>query len=101
MFEKTAISASQTLDKTENAKNNEIKILVLPPDSLKSQKTVFSDNLVHKYLRKCETQASFPYYQSRKKVLISSGKSNDVKIRIWSMSLGTRMLRTTEFIEIP
>ena len=50
MFEKTAISASQTVDKTENAKNNEIKILVLPPDSLKSQKTVFSDNLVHKYL---------------------------------------------------
>ena len=101
MIEKTAISASQTVDKTENAKNNEIKILVLPPDSLKSQKTVFSDNLVHKYLRKCETQASFPYYQWRKKVLISSGKSNDVKIRIWSMSLGTRLLRTTEFIEIP
>ena len=25
-----AISASQTVDKTENAKNNEIKILVLP-----------------------------------------------------------------------
>ena len=37
MFEKTAISASQTVDKTEYAKNNEIKILVLPPDSLKSQ----------------------------------------------------------------
>ena len=101
MFEKTAISASQTVDKTENAKNNEIKILVLPPDSLKSQKTVFSDNLVHKYLRKCETQASFRYFQWRKKVLISSGKSNDVKIRIWSMSLGTRLLRTTGFIEIP
>ena len=31
---KTAISASQTLDKTENAKNNEIKIYILPPDSL-------------------------------------------------------------------
>ena len=30
MFEKTAISASQTVDKTENAENNEIKILVLP-----------------------------------------------------------------------
>ena len=48
MFDKTAISASQTVDKTENAKNNEIKILVLPSDSLKSQKTVFSDNLMHK-----------------------------------------------------
>ena len=48
MFEKTAISASQTVNKTENAKNNEIKILVLPPDSLKSLKTMFSDNLVHK-----------------------------------------------------
>ena len=45
MFEKTAFSASQTLDKTENAKNNESEILVLPPDSLKSQKTGFSDNL--------------------------------------------------------
>ena len=80
MFEKTAISASQTVDKTENAKNNEIKILVLPPDSLKSQKIVFSDNLVHKYLRKCETQASFRYFQLRKKVLISSGKSSDEEI---------------------
>ena len=38
MFEKTAISVSQTVDKTENANNNEIKILVLPPASLKSQK---------------------------------------------------------------
>ena len=36
MFDKTAISASQTVDKTEKAKNKEIKILVLPPDSLKS-----------------------------------------------------------------
>ena len=34
-------------------------------------------NLVHKYLRKCETQASFRYFQWRKKVLISSGKSSD------------------------
>ena len=73
MFEKTAISVSQTVDKTENANNNEIKILVLPPASLKSQKTVFSDNLVHKYLRKCETQASFRYFHWRKNVLISSG----------------------------
>ena len=29
-FEKMAISASQTVDKTENAKNNEIKISILP-----------------------------------------------------------------------
>ena len=36
-------------------------------------------NLVHKYLRKCETRASFRYFQWRKKVVISSGKSNDVK----------------------
>ena len=34
IFEKTAISASQTVDKTENAKNKEIKISILPPDSL-------------------------------------------------------------------
>ena len=80
MFQKTAITASQTVDKTENAKNNEIKILVLHPDSLKSQKIVFSDNLVHKYLRKCETQAIFRYFQWRKKVLISSGKSSDEEI---------------------
>ena len=73
MFEKTEISASQTVDKTENAKNNEIKILVLSPDSLKSQKAVFSDNLARKYLRKSETLASFRYFQWRKKVLISSG----------------------------
>ena len=31
MFEKTVISVSQTVDKTENANNNEIKILVLTP----------------------------------------------------------------------
>ena len=30
MFEKTAISLSKTVDKTESANNNEIKILVLP-----------------------------------------------------------------------
>ena len=29
-FEKTTISASQTVDKIENAKNNEIKISILP-----------------------------------------------------------------------
>ena len=66
MFEKTAISVSQTVDKTENAINNEIKILVLPPDSLKSQKTVFSDNFMHEYSRKWETLASFRYFQWRK-----------------------------------
>ena len=38
MLDKTEISASQTVDKTENATNNVIKLLVLPPDSLKSQK---------------------------------------------------------------
>ena len=73
MFEKTAISVSQTVDKTENANNKEIKILVLPPASLKSQKNVFSDNLVHKYSRKCEILASFRYFHWRKNVLISSG----------------------------
>ena len=36
-----SISASQTVDKTENAKNNEIKILVLTPESLKSHKFFF------------------------------------------------------------
>ena len=86
MFEKTAISVSQTVDKTEDANNNEIKILLLPPDSQKSQKTVFSENLVHKYSRKCETLATFRYFQWPKKIFISSGKSNDVKILIWSMS---------------
>ena len=44
MFEKTAISVSQTVDKRENANNNEIKISVLAHDSLKSEKTVFSEN---------------------------------------------------------
>ena len=38
MFEETAISVSKTVDKTENANNNEIKILVLTPDYLKSRK---------------------------------------------------------------
>ena len=40
MFEKTENTVSQTVDKTENANNKGIKILVLPLDSLKSQKAV-------------------------------------------------------------
>ena len=63
---------SQTVDKTENAKNNEIKFLVLPLDSPKSQKTVSSENGGHKYLRKCETQASFRCFYRRKNVLIQA-----------------------------
>ena len=55
----------------------------------------------HKYWLKCETQASFSYFYRRKNDLISSGKSNGVKIRIWSKSLGTKLLRTTGFIKIP
>ena len=101
IFVKTAISESQTVDKTENVKNNEIKILVLPPDSLKSQKTLSSDNGGHKYLRKCETQASFRCFYRRKNVLISSGNSDGAKIRTWLNSLATRLQRTTGFIEIP
>ena len=99
--DKTAISAIRTVDKTENAKNNEIKILVWPPESLKSHKTVSTDNHSHILLEQCETQTSFPNFYLRKNVLISSGKSNDVKIRIWSKSLGTRLLRATGFVEIP
>ena len=41
ILEKTVISASQAVDKTENAKNNEIKTSILPPDSLKSLQNYF------------------------------------------------------------
>ena len=41
IFQKTFISASQTLDKIENAKNNEIKSSILRPDSLKSLQNHF------------------------------------------------------------
>ena len=58
-------------------------------------------NRGHKYLRKCETRESVRYFYRHKNVLISSGKLNGVKIRIWSKSLSTRLLRTTGFIEIP
>ena len=64
-------------------------------------RTYWSYNLVHKYLRKCETQASFRYFQWRKKVLISSGKSNDEENSNLVNELGTKLLRTTGFIEIP
>ena len=57
-----AISASQTVDKTEIAKYEEIKILVLPTESLKSHKTFFSHNHGHKLLPKCETHESFRYF---------------------------------------
>ena len=73
MFEKRQFLSVKTVDKTENANNNEIKIFVLHPASLKSQKTVLSDILVHKYSRKCEILASFSYFHWRKNVLISSG----------------------------
>ena len=46
MFEKTGISVSKTVDKTENANNNEIKILVLPPDSLKSTKILYFQTIL-------------------------------------------------------
>ena len=73
----------------------------MTPESLKSHKTVFSDNHSHKALEQCETQASFRKFYLRKNVLISSGNTNDVKIRIWSKSLGTQLLITTGLIEIP
>ena len=72
-----------------------------PPESLKSHKTVYSDNHGHTLLEQYETQASFRNFYLRKNVLISSGMSNDVKIRIWSKSLRTRLQTTTGFIEIP
>ena len=41
ILEKTVISASQAVDMTESAKNNEIKTSILPPDSLKSLQNYF------------------------------------------------------------
>ena len=70
-------------------------MLVLPHDSLKSQKTVSSDNGGHKYLRKCETQASIRCFTGAKMSLFQAESSNGAKIRIWSKSLGTKLLRTT------
>ena len=35
---------------------------------------------IYKLLKKCETQANFCYFYRRKSVLISSGKSNSMKI---------------------
>ena len=69
MFQKTGISVSKTVDKTESANNNEIKILVLPPDSLKSQKTAFSDNLVHKILWKIRNSGKFSLFSVAQKGL--------------------------------
>ena len=70
-------------------------------ESLNSHKTLFSDNYSHKSLEQRETQANLRNFYLRKNVLISSGKSNDLKIRIWSKSLGIRLLITTGLIEIP
>ena len=47
-FGKNGNFGQRNVDKTENVKNNEIKILVWPPESLKSRKIVFSDNHGHK-----------------------------------------------------
>ena len=48
-----AISANQIVDKTENAKNNEIKILVFSTESLKSHKNFSQTTTVINY---CENQ---------------------------------------------
>ena len=69
IFEEPGIFDSQTVDKTENAKSNEIKILVLPPESLKSQKTVSVDNLGQKLLKILELH-KFSSLLSTKKCLI-------------------------------
>ena len=48
-----AIFATQIIDKTENAKNNEIKILVFSPEFLKSHKIFSQTTTVINY---CENQ---------------------------------------------
>ena len=73
---------------------------MLPPDSLKSQETVSTDNPGHKYCGLLQIQGKAYILKGRKNAWISAGKSTSVKIRIWSESLGTRLLRTAEFIEI-
>ena len=54
-----------------------------------------------KCLRLYEVQRKIHVSRACLKPLISTGKSNGVKIPIWSKSLGTRLLRTTGFIKIP
>ena len=76
-------------------------MLLLPPESLKSQKTVFSDNHGNKLYRKCETEACFRYFYRRKSALISAVNSNGVKIRMWSRSQGNRLQRIRGLIKIP
>ena len=44
IFQKTFISASQTVDNTENEKNNEKKLPVYPRTLYHRYKTIFSDN---------------------------------------------------------
>ena len=65
-------------------------------DMLKS-----SYNPSQKCLRFYEVQRKIHFSRACLKSLISTGKSNGVKIRIWSKSLGTRLLRTTGFIQNP
>ena len=59
ILDKTAIYESQTVDKIENAENNEIKILLLPPDCLKSQKTLSTDNGGREILNKMRNSGMF------------------------------------------
>ena len=73
---------------------------MLPPDSLKSEKTDSSDNPGHIYCGLLEIQAKSYILNGRKNTWISAVKSTSVKILIWSESLGTGLLRTAEFIKI-
>ena len=100
IFYKVAISAIQNVEKTENGSNKEIKSLVLHPESLNSHNFVFSDNFPPKCLRICEIQRNIHVARGCLNPLIFAGKSNCLKIRIWSKSLGIVLLRTIRFIEL-
>ena len=52
-----------------------------------------------KYLEQCEIQAKMRFFYVCKKLLISIGKTDDLKTRYCSKSLGSKLLRITWFIE--
>ena len=76
---KNDIFGPKGLEKQQNSKINETLVYMLPPDSLKSLKTVSSDNHGNKYLAKCKIWAKSRLSPSTKNVRIFTGKPLGLK----------------------
>ena len=100
VFKKNDIFAPKAKEKLKQAKNIEKTIWLIPPYSLKSLKTVVSDNNDHKIFETMEDLRKFATISSYKNPRIFVGKPQWLKSRNFTQSLGTVLLKTVLFTEI-